>query len=509
MLLDTDYQSLLEFLPIGLVFQFTATDGSVGAVQINQAAARLLSLDASKLSATREQLNAVRFQLDPELAAGENVFLQQSPINTALAGHYINRRDVLVNDRPLHVQSEELPTENGTWRMLCLQPRDHRLFVQASDSGDILNAEISLRDTLAFDKLISRLSTQLINASFSQVDGHIEHALAALGEFCQADRSYVFEFNDTQDSQSNTHEWVRPGITSHIDELQDIHEQDMPWFFRSMRDEGIFVANDVTKFDEEGSAEREIFLEEDIQSVICIGMYARGKLIGFVGCDMVARQRHWSEADIRRLKLVGEMIANALQNQRYLASLEQTRNKLMQANSQLKLLARQDSLTGLANRRHFDQMLKQEVRRAVRQSLPISLAMIDIDAFKPYNDHFGHIAGDQTLQRVSQLLSDHFQRSGELVSRFGGEEFTVILPARTETEALQDLEQFQQSLASLAIPHPHSSIDTTLTVSIGVVSVHNADSTDNLAAQVLSAADGALYKAKKQGRNRVIAERLS
>lgn len=509
MLLDTDYQSLLEFLPIGLVYQFTTKDGETSTVQVNQAAARLFSLDPDKGIALHEQLDAVRFQLDPELAASRQVFLQQNPVQSALAGSYIGRRDILVNDRPLHLQSEELPTANGTWRMLCVQPRDHRLFVQASDSGDILNAEISLRDTLAFDKLISRLSIQLINASFSQVDGHIDQALAALGEFCQADRSYVFEFNQTLDKQSNTHEWVRPGITSHIDELQDISEQDLPWFFRCMRNEGIFVAHDVMRFDEEGAAEREIFLDEDIQSVICIGMYARGKLIGFVGCDMVARQRQWSEADMRRLKLVGEMIANALQNQHYLASLEQTKKKLMQANSQLKLLARKDSLTGLANRRHFDQMLRQEVRRAVRHQQPMSLAMIDIDAFKAYNDHFGHIAGDQTLQRVSQLLHDHFQRSGELVSRFGGEEFTVILPLRTETEAQQDLEQFQRALANLAIPHPHSSIDVTLTVSVGVVSMRNAENTNNLAAEVLSAADQALYKAKKQGRNRVIAECLS
>lgn len=509
MLSNTDYQALLELLPIGLVFQFTPLSGDPEPVQINQAAARLLSLnsDVDVLNAT--QLTAVHFQLDPELTASERSFLQENPILSALEGYYINRRDVLVNERPIHIQSEQISTAHGIWRMLCIQPRDHRLFVQASDSGDILNAEISLRDTLAFDKLISRLSTKLINATYSQVDGHIDEALAALGDFCQSDRSYVFEFNDAIDTQSNTHEWVRPGITSHIDELQNIGESDMPWFFRCMRDEGVFVAHDVTRFSDDGRAEQDLFLQEDIQSVICIGMYTQGKLIGFVGCDMVARQRQWSEADIRRLKLVGEMIANALQNQRYLESLEQAQKKLVQANSQLQQLARKDSLTGLANRRHFDQALKQEIRRAGRHRLPMSLAMIDIDAFKAYNDYFGHIAGDRTLQQVSQLLTEHFQRSGELVSRFGGEEFTVIIPARSETEAMQDLEQFQQALAELAIEHPQSTIGTTLTVSIGVVSLQHTDVSNVLAQQVLNAADQALYKAKKQGRNRVIAERLS
>lgn len=509
MLSNTDYQALLELLPIGLVFQFTPVSGDPEPVQINQAAGRLLSLDTSLQELSATQLESVSFQLDPELTANESSFLQQNPILDALDGSYINRRDVLVNDRPIHLQSEQFSTPHGIWRMLCIQPRDHRLFVQASDSGDILNAEISLRDTLAFDKLISRLSTQLINATFSQVDGHIDQALAALGDFCQADRSYVFEFNDAIDTQSNTHEWVRPGITSHIDELQDISESDMPWFFRCMRNEGVFVAHDVTRFGDDGNAERDLFLEEDIQSVICIGMYAQGKLIGFVGCDMVARQRQWSEADIRRLKLVGEMIANALQNQHYLASLKQAQEKLVQANSQLQLLARKDSLTGLANRRHFDQALKQEIRRAVRQRVPMSLAMIDIDAFKAYNDHFGHIAGDRTLQQVSQLLTEHFQRSGELVSRFGGEEFTVIIPARSEAEAMQDLQKFQQALADLAITHPHSTVGSIITVSIGVVSLQQADVSSNLDQEVLKAADQALYKAKKQGRNRVITARLS
>ncbi|RUO25227.1 sensor domain-containing diguanylate cyclase [Aliidiomarina minuta] len=504
MLLVSDYQVLLERLPIGLIYQCHRAGKQFSATTANQAAYKLLSLNGQQDLQT--QLNKIEFEMDPELSSSaKKICLDATLIKQAMNGDYINRRDLMVDSRPLHLQSEIIPTADGEWRLLCIQPRDHRLFVQASETGDILNAEISLRDTLAFDKLISRLSTQFINTSQKDVEPRINETLAALGEFCQADRTYIFQFNNQLNKQSNTHEWVREGITQHIDELQNLTENILPWFFKHIRQEGIFVIHDVDKIPEAGASEQALFRLEDIQSVICVAMYAAGQLIGFVGCDMVARQRQWSEADIRRIKLVGEMIANALQSQRYLESLEQTRQELMSVNQRLQHLAQKDALTGLANRRHFDNTLDMELRRAKRQRLPLSLALLDIDMFKAYNDHYGHPTGDAALKSLSLLLQKHFQRSGELVGRYGGEEFAIILPGRTIEQAAKDFAQLQTKLAEQAITHPCSTITNSLTISVGICALPLENDVKQITTtRLIANADQALYQAKKEGRNRVI-----
>lgn len=504
MLVVSDYQVLLERLPIGLIYQFHGDRDEHSTTMANQAAYKLFSLNTQQ--DLQAQLNEIKFEVDPELSSSaKKIYLDATLIHQAMSGDYINRRDLMVDAHPLHIQSEIIPADDGEWRVLCIQPRDHRLFIQASETGDTLNAEISLRDTLAFDKLISRLSTQFINTSQEDVEPRINEALAALGEFCQADRTYIFQFNAQLNEQSNTHEWVRQGITQHIDELQNISEDVLPCFFKYIRQEGIFLVHDVDKMSQEAAKEQSLFKQEDIQSVVCVGMYAAGKLIGFVGCDMVARQRQWSEADIRRIKLVGEMIANALQSQRYLESLEQTRQELMSVNQQLQQLAQKDALTDLANRRHFDNTLNMELRRAKRQMQPLSLALLDIDMFKAYNDHFGHPAGDAALKSLSLLLQQHFKRSGELVGRYGGEEFAVILPGRTLEQAATDFAQLQTKLAEQAIDHPCSTITSTLTISVGICALPLGNGVQQITSTMLIAnADQALYQAKKEGRNRVI-----
>lgn len=508
MLRIRDYQVLLERLPMGLIYQFHNPKRRFSEMLANQAAYKLLSLNPEQ--DLRSQLSSIEFELDPELSSSaKKIRLDATLIRQAMSGEYINRRDLMVESHPLHIQSEMISTADGEWRLLCIQPRDHRLFVQASETGDILNAEISLRDTLAFDKLISRLSTQFINTSQQDVEPRINEALAALGEFCQADRAYVFQFNSQLSEQSNTHEWVREGMTQHIDELQNISEHALPWFFKCIRKEGIFLVHDVDKIPQEGVSEQALFQQEDIQSVICVGMYATGQLIGFVGCDMVARQRQWSEADIRRIKLVGEMIANALQSKRYLESLEETRQELMSVNQRLQQLAQKDALTDLANRRHFDNTLDMELRRAKRQLQPLSLALLDIDMFKAYNDHFGHPAGDAALKNLSLLLQNHFKRSGELVGRYGGEEFAVILPGRTLSQAAKDFAQLQIKLKDQAILHPCSTITGSLTISVGICGLPLEGDFIPITSKVLIAnADQALYQAKKEGRNRVITRSL-
>jgi len=174
--------------------------------------------------------------------------------------------------------------------------------------------------------------------------------------------------------------------------------------------------------------------------------------------------------------------------------------ELQHANEQLLRLSTTDALTELANRRLLMQRLEDEWRRALRSKEPMSLALIDVDHFKLYNDHYGHPAGDTCLQRVAQALRGCAARPSDLAARYGGEEFVMLLP-ETDAEGAQAVAQrVMQALREAEIPHLKSPIASYLTVSIGLVSVQAT--TGSSPAQWLAQADLALYQAKAKGRNR-------
>ncbi|RTE86886.1 MULTISPECIES: diguanylate cyclase [Gammaproteobacteria] len=491
--------ALLEQFPVAIISSFEPITGNASSLYANEAACKLLQLNSQ--NPDFDEIESLPFSLDADLTGfSEMRRPKDPPITQALQGFPVERRDLLIHERAINIRSHAIEFKGKVIHSALIMERDHRLFVVQRDAADLLSSEFSLRDMIAFDKLMSQLSSQLINAQGEEIFSHIENALEAVGEFCQSDRAYIFEFSNEGESFSNTFEWVREGITSHIDELKDIPREALPWFFQCMEQEGLFLVHDTSLIPEQGQAEREEFENEDIRSVICVGMYAHNKLIGVVGCDMVARHRHWTEADTRRLKLVGEIIANSLQSEQYMRSLKATQQELIEANESLKELAHKDGLTGIANRRHFDSRLQEEVARAIRHSHSVTLLLLDIDFFKAFNDHYGHIAGDHALRSVAKLLTEYFRRSGEVVARFGGEEFAVLLPEGTLEQALELAQSFQVALKELAIPHDTSEVSNHLSVSIGIAHKTPSDMSD--AEHAILEADEALYQAKKVGRNR-------
>ena len=167
-------------------------------------------------------------------------------------------------------------------------------------------------------------------------------------------------------------------------------------------------------------------------------------------------------------------------------------------------LARQsitDELTGLGNRRCFDQTLATEWQRAARSGAPVSLLMVDIDHFKRYNDHFGHPAGDEALRRVAHALGACVRRAGELVARYGGEEFVLLLPGADQNHALVTAQQCMDSMQREAIAHGDPEPTPFLTCSIGVATV--LPDAEREPKTLVNAADVAMYRAKSNGRARV------
>ena len=176
---------------------------------------------------------------------------------------------------------------------------------------------------------------------------------------------------------------------------------------------------------------------------------------------------------------------------------------LKRQSDHLRSLSLLDGLTGIPNRRCFDERLEMEWRRAFRNARPLSLLMVDVDHFKRFNDHYGHAEGDQCLQHVAQALSYTLTRPGDLVARYGGEEFVCLLPETECSGAVAVAQMLERRVRDLSLAHANSPSDQVVTVSIGVACL---DGRKPLSApDLVRLADAQLYRAKEAGRGRVCA----
>jgi diguanylate cyclase (GGDEF)-like protein len=168
--------------------------------------------------------------------------------------------------------------------------------------------------------------------------------------------------------------------------------------------------------------------------------------------------------------------------------------------NQLERLSFLDGLTGLANRRYFDNSLDKAWRSCQRENAPLTVIMLDVDFFKPYNDFYGHQQGDQALRDLANVIADQAVRPQDLVARYGGEEFVVLLPWVDEVAAGQLAERILQAVREQKLPHEKSSCANYLTVSAGVATC--VPTLQAHPASLVASADAALYQAKRDGRDR-------
>ena len=180
--------------------------------------------------------------------------------------------------------------------------------------------------------------------------------------------------------------------------------------------------------------------------------------------------------------------------------LKKIEHELEESNNKLKQLSLADGLTGLHNRRAMNERLIQEWGHWKRDQTPFSILLIDIDFFKQFNDSYGHLIGDECLKQIASILEQNAKRTNDIVARFGGEEFLVILAGITSTEALIIATEIHNAIARLAIPHKDSEAGNLITVSIGVNSCDKEQKCSNFQS-IIEGADTALYKAKDSGRN--------
>jgi diguanylate cyclase (GGDEF)-like protein len=176
-------------------------------------------------------------------------------------------------------------------------------------------------------------------------------------------------------------------------------------------------------------------------------------------------------------------------------------NTLKRIEAELQTQSGQDWLTGLANRRRFDEMFRQEWNRARRDETSLGVLMLDIDYFKQFNDTYGHQAGDSCLQQVAKAIGEVVSRPGDFPARYGGEEFVVVLPKTEAAGAVNVAEKMRAQVEALRIPHANSRASDRVTISVGAAAMIPPEKGEP--ATLIAAADQALYQAKREGRNRV------
>lgn len=209
----------------------------------------------------------------------------------------------------------------------------------------------------------------------------------------------------------------------------------------------------------------------------------------------------WKPSELTLLTITTQMLLQSVRHRRQLDDIMQAQTALQTANTRLQSLARTDQLTGLANRRHFDEVKEEEFRRARRNGQCLSFLICDIDYFKNYNDHYGHALGDHCLRAVADTMRASLARAGDMVARIGGEEFGILLPDADEATARMLAQRVRQAVADCAIVHEHSTAAAVVTISIGLA-VHMPHQTESFE-DLFQEADQALYRAKANGRNQV------
>lgn len=256
------------------------------------------------------------------------------------------------------------------------------------------------------------------------------------------------------------------------------------------------LAQGTEGFDAESNR---LLLGEGMRSCLTCPVYTGRNAMGFLVFASKTVGAYRSE-HVDYYQRISRLIGLALERAQLYEDITRARTELRDANSKLQALVDYDPLTQLLNRRAFDERLEIEWRRAQRQGIPLTVLMGDVDDFKAFNDHYGHLAGDECLKRVARALSGSLRRAGEFAARFGGEEFVLVLPNVNTRQAAVVAERCLQAVRNLAISHEYSRAAPFVTLSIGAATWNGVS--DGTLTGLLQQADAALYRAKECGRNR-------
>jgi diguanylate cyclase (GGDEF)-like protein len=351
----------------------------------------------------------------------------------------------------------------------------------------------SLERLRGFHGLIIRVLTRFINLPPGHANEAVDHGLSAFGDYFGARRCLLYSYDMEARGFGVANAWppFRGDSDPHALFLAD---DVLPRRLLADRRSRVWLHGE-----KDANPQDPLLALFDCDAYTAVGVEVKGNTVGLL-C-LVGRAIAQDGETAALVELAARVSANMLDHKAAQMTLIDTQQALQKANRELHSLSRHDPLTGLANRRHFDELKDVEFRRAMRASTPLSVLMCDIDEFKRYNDTYGHAQGDRCLQTIAEKLAPLFNRAGELLSRLGGEEFVVLLPNTTPEQARLLAELMREAVWGANIPHASSNVADRVTVSVGVASLKHGLHQDF--DSLLQDADLALYRAKN-GRNRTV-----
>jgi diguanylate cyclase (GGDEF)-like protein len=370
------------------------------------------------------------------------------------------------------------------WQRQQLKEQNHRLQQEIQERQRV---ETALRQQAEREQLIAAIA-QRIRQSLNLKE-ILDTAVAEVQQLLQVDRVLILRFcphsnvdaiaESISSKQLSSLDWIKQNICG------GNHWQE------SYQDKQLRVIEDITTGPSQ-SSQCKLLTDLQVRAQLAVPILQGEEVWGVLLAHHCTAPRAWATWELELLQQLADQMAIAIQQANLYQHLQAT-------NQDLQRLAIVDSLTGIANRRRFDEYLQQEWQRLWRDQIPLSLILCDIDYFKHYNDYYGHQAGDDCLRQVAQAIARSVRRSTDLVARYGGEEFAVVLPNTNAEGAVRVAEYIQMALASLQLPHGCSPISDSVTLSMGIASTipTQAWSPENL----IAAGDEALYAAKAEGRN--------
>ncbi|MEM9007292.1 MAG: diguanylate cyclase [Cyanobacteria bacterium P01_F01_bin.86] len=350
--------------------------------------------------------------------------------------------------------------------------------------------EAKLVQQIKQERLIAKISQGISRSN--KLRDILQQTVREVRAFLGVDRLVIIDLHDliagevTYEDHSST---VQSMLTWKLRQTWLVNEQSLQVYRQ-----GHSVAIADIRNQNHNKTEQHFLEDFCIQAYLTTPLLENHELWGLLSAHH-SQPKNWQPQDWRLLETLSTQVSTAIQRDRL-------HQGLTQANQELKRLAYLDGLTQVANRLRFEQFLPQEWRRLVREQESLALIMADIDYFKAYNDVYGHLAGDDCLRLIAQIIRDAVQRPADMVARYGGEEFVVVLPKTDLTGAQAVAEKIRLLVHDQHIPHKKSGLEHIVTLSLGVavMSPQPLQSPEVL----IKRADQALYQAKEMGRDRVV-----
>lgn len=354
-----------------------------------------------------------------------------------------------------------------------------------------------------WNNLLRAFAHRFINLKLEEFSKELTSVVSETACFFKLDRVSIYLL-DKQDTKAKVYlEWLKNDVESlkQFSKKIDI-DKSLPEFQMLLSGKAQLLSPQTlvkSSAVQQCSGLSEHYAQVGANTTLVLPITKQANVIGWIALDYQARDDGWQLQDLAMVEPLAQLFSEAFTRRAAEEQRKVTYQKLSENHGKLSEHAFLDGLTKLANRRYFDKVLDSEVRRASREQSNIALLFCDVDYFKAYNDTYGHIKGDSCLQSIAAIFKKEFQRAGDFVARFGGEEFAIILSGSLANDAYESAEKFRQHILSENIENSGAPLGK-ISMSIGIASVIAPEPNDS--EKLLSKADKALYKAKANGRNR-------